>query len=191
MLQKSANIFEDWIWCSFKRNFCSERKVKGLITKLSVLKVHCITGKCGVKVVLKSTSSICAYFIVLDTLGYDNFMHSIKSMRCFHSYSTNLNKIVSNTISFWNAIIDFTFWNFLLSPFQDCPCCSEQPQPHIQTSDEHSSEDNSKRACWATVLQAGNWVQPRVPTLFPGRNSITSGARFCSQINSEHENPPN
>lgn len=94
MLQKSANIFEDWIWCSFKGNFCSERKVKGLITKLSVLKVHHITGERGVKVVLKSSSSICAYFIVLVTLGYDYFMHSIKIMRCFHSYPTNLSKTV-------------------------------------------------------------------------------------------------
>lgn len=57
MLQKSANTFEDWIWCSFKRNFCSGRKVKGLITKLSVLKVHHITGKCGVKVVLKTPAA--------------------------------------------------------------------------------------------------------------------------------------
>lgn len=80
-----------------------------MITKLSILKAHRITGKCGAKVVLKCSSSICAYFIVLDTLSCDDFMHSIKSTRCFHSYPTNLNKTGSNTIFLKNATSGITF----------------------------------------------------------------------------------
>lgn len=75
-------------------------------TKLLILKAHRITGKSRVKVILKCSSNISAYLIVLVTLSCDDFVHSV---RCFHSSPTNLSKIVRNTMSFKNAASDMTF----------------------------------------------------------------------------------
>lgn len=132
-----------------------------------ILKAHQITVKCRVKVVLKCSSSICGCFIVLDTLSCDDFIHSIKNMRCFHSYSTNLNKILSNTIILkvqQVTLLSKTFYSLHLKP---APYCSQHLQTRIQTSDNHSKED-LEHHCWSTVLQVGNWAMPRAPPTFLG-----------------------
>lgn len=152
----------------FKRNFCSGRKETRMITKLVILKAHQITVKCRVKVVLKCSSSISGYFMVLDTLSCDGFIHSIRNVRCFHSYSTNINKIVSNTILLkmqWVTLLSETFYSLRFRP---APHYSRHLQTRIQTSDNHGREDNSKHPCWSTVLQAGNRAMPRASLTFLG-----------------------
>lgn len=117
-------------------------------------------------------------------------MHSIKSTRCFHSYPTNLNKTVSNTIFLKNATSGITFLNFYPLHLRTAPQCGRHLHTSSQISDKHSGEDNSKYPCCSTVLQAGDWAQPRVPPHFPGGNLITAGASFCSHTNPAHDNPP-
>lgn len=174
----------------FKRSFCGGRKETRTITKLVILKAHQITVKCRVKVVLKCSSSICGCFIVLDTLSCDDFIHSIKNMRCFHSYSTNLNKILSNTIILKVQQVTLLSKTFYSLHFRPAPYCSQHLQTRIQTSDNHSKED-LKHHCWSTVLQVGNWAMPRAPPTFLGGNLMTAGDWFCSRINSAYDNPPN
>lgn len=101
------NTFEDWSWYFFHEELLQWKK-RRMITKLLMLKTHWITGKSRVRIVLKWSSNISAYLIVLVTLCCDDFMHNI---RCFHSSHTNLDKIVHSTISFKNAASDMTFWN--------------------------------------------------------------------------------